>query len=204
MNRHYYDESQEGLSSEPMHFDVVLRNKTFRFHTDNGVFSKQYIDYGSKVLIESVLEPSVDGDILDVGCGYGPIGIALASFFPHRNVMLADVNGRALNLATQNIIQNQVQNAQTVKSNVYENITSPYAMIVTNPPIRAGKGIVFDIFEGAYDRLIEHGVLYVVIQKKQGAPSAIIKLQETFGNCEIVNKSKGYYILKSLKTNVKP
>lgn len=194
---HYYTENPDTIS-KPSYYETTIYDRLFKFETDNGVFCKGYLDFGSRVLLENLEIPSVSGDILDLGCGYGPMGIAVA-YKSKRNVLLCDINQRAVLLANKNIEENKIINAVATKSNIYENITRNFALIITNPPIRAGKSIVHEFFLGSYSHLVNDGELWVVIQKKQGAPSAIKKLEEIFGNCSIIAKEKGYYILKSKK-----
>lgn len=170
------------------------------FKTDNGVFSKREVDFGSKVLIEAFQMPELNGNILDVGCGYGPIGLTLAKEFAERTVHMVDVNERALTLASENARINKIPNIQIYESDRLLNVEAKdFAAILTNPPIRAGKQVVHDILEQSYERLLEGGELWVVIQKKQGAPSAIKKLEEMFDEVEIVEKNKGYFIIKAKK-----
>ena len=174
-------------------------NQKIKFLTDSGVFSKAFIDYGSQVLLKNITLENKKQTILDVGCGYGAIGISLASRYTQAMVDMIDINLRAIDLTKKNIELNGLLNANVFESNVYDKVNTTYDIIVTNPPIRAGKKIVHAIFSGAYDKLNHNGTLFVVIQKKQGAPSAIKKLEEVFCNVEILDKDSGYYILKSTK-----
>ena len=168
--------------------------------TDAGVFSKNRVDYGSGVLIEQMLEQDLPGgNILDVGCGYGPIGLFAAKKWPDRQVDMVDVNERAMDLARRNAAANGAGNVNIFASDRYQAVTGQYAMIVTNPPIRAGKAIWSSILTEAKDHLTDGGILLVVIQKKQGAPSAKKLMAASLGNCEILTRDKGYYILKSVK-----
>ena len=157
MANHYYSENPE--TAHDLHqWSFKLAGKNFQFVTDSGVFSRDTVDYGSRVLIEHFdAEELPEGTLLDVGCGYGPIGMALAL---HQK---------------------------------------EYAAIVSNPPIRAGKKVVHQILSDAEPLLKDGGTLTIVIQKKQGAPSAKSKMEEVFGNAEIVAKDKGYYIIRSVK-----
>lgn len=168
--------------------------------TDAGVFSKNRVDYGSGVLIEQMLDQDLPGgNILDVGCGYGPIGLFAAKKWPDRQVDMVDVNERAMDLARRNAAANGAGNVNIFASDRYQAVTGQYAMIVTNPPIRAGKAIWSSILTEAKDHLTDGGILLVVIQKKQGAPSAKKLMAASLGNCEILTRDKGYYILKSVK-----
>ncbi|WP_371018917.1 class I SAM-dependent methyltransferase [Pseudalkalibacillus sp. JSM 102089] len=199
MGEHYYTKNP-GVKSSPNKIDVDLRGSKFQFTTDSGVFSKKEIDFGSKLLIESFEEPELEGDIVDVGCGYGPIGISLASEFSNRYFYMLDINERATELAMSNAIKNRVHNLSVMASDQLNAVKDKtFASVLTNPPIRAGKQVVHGILQEAYDVLKKGGTLWVVIQKKQGAPSAITKLDEMFEHVETVVKKKGYYILKAVK-----
>lgn len=168
--------------------------------TDAGVFSKNRVDYGSGVLIEQMLDQDLPGgNILDVGCGYGPIGLFAAKKWPDRQVDMVDVNERAMDLARRNASANGAGNVNIFASDRYQEVSGQYAMIVTNPPIRAGKAIWSSILSEAKEHLVDGGILLVVIQKKQGAPSAKKLMAASLGNCEILTRDKGYYILKSVK-----
>ncbi len=176
----------------------------FRFHkydllftSDNGVFSKNMIDYGSRVLLDNI-EITNEKTLLDVGCGYGTFGICLNKVYSHLNVDMVDVNDRALELAKLNAKNNNIH-TNIYKSFIYENVQGSYDVIVTNPPVRAGKEVVTTILQESIEHLNENGSLWVILQKKQGAPSAKKKMEEVFGNCEIVKRDKGYYLLHSVK-----
>jgi len=176
--------------------NVELLGQRLTFLTDAGVFSKKMIDYGSRVLL-SVLDFEAGEQVLDVGCGYGPLGLTLAKAQGVTATMV-DINQRALDLAQKNAERNQVS-AHIFQSNVYEKVSGIFDHIISNPPIRAGKQVVHEVISGSYEHLTEGGDLTLVIQKKQGAPSAKSKMETVFGNCEIVKKDKGYYILRSEK-----
>lgn len=199
MANHYFSE-QPDLDHQYDEWSFELRGKNFRFITDRGVFSKGTVDYGSRVLIDAFeWENLPEGTLLDVGCGYGPIGLSLANA-TGREVEMIDINQRAVELAQKNAANNHIETVDIHSSNIYEELhQETYAAIVSNPPIRAGKNVVHEILSGAHHLLKKDGTLTVVIQKKQGAPSAQKKMQEVFGNAEIVIKDKGYYILRSVK-----
>ena len=167
-----------------------------KFLTDAGVFSKKMIDFGSQVLLSS-LSFQQGETVLDVGCGYGPLGLSLVKAQGIHATMV-DVNTRALDLAQKNADLNQVE-AKIFQSNVYDQVEGSFDHIISNPPIRAGKKVVHEVLSGSFDHLNPGGDLTIVIQKKQGAPSAKAKMEEVFGNCEILKKDKGYYILRSEK-----
>lgn len=200
MSNHYYSENPE-TAHDLEQWSFELMGKNFHFVTDSGVFSRQTVDYGSRVLIEQFDNTDLpEGSILDVGCGYGPIGLALA-YGTGRKVEMIDVNNRAVALAQNNAKRNGLEEQTDIhQSNIYEELHQDiYAAIVTNPPIRAGKKVVHQILADAEPLLKTGGTLTAVIQKKQGAPSAKKKMEEVFGNAEIVSKDKGYYILRSVK-----
>ncbi|TMT00807.1 class I SAM-dependent methyltransferase [Apilactobacillus kunkeei] len=198
MNEFYYTPNPHVVHElHTWNFDLL--NNTLTFTTDNGVFSKRTVDFGSKTLVESVnFDKIPDGNVLDLGCGYGPMAIALAKHYTDRTFEMVDVNNLALGLAVKNAEQNHVSNVNIHNSNVYENVSDKFAAIITNPPVRAGKDVVDGMISGAFYHLLPNGTLTVVLQKKQGAPSAKKLMQSLFGNCEIIKKNKGYYILESV------
>ncbi|WP_040530078.1 class I SAM-dependent methyltransferase [Lactobacillus ultunensis] len=182
--------------------DYHVDNVDLKFTTDAGVFSKMRVDYGSGVLIKTMKEVDFPkNNILDVGTGYGPIGLFAAKFWPDKKVDMVDVNERGLKLAKQNAKVNHIKNVNIYSSDCYAQVDNDkkFGLILTNPPIRAGKKVVNEILMGANEHLVSGGVLLVVIQKKQGEPSACKNMTDTYGNCEILTRDKGYYILKSTK-----
>jgi 16S rRNA (guanine1207-N2)-methyltransferase len=192
---HYYS-NKPTVEHQLRTVSVQLRGFDLSFTTDAGVFSKGGIDFGSQLLIETMELPE-DAQVLDVGCGYGPIGITAAKLAPKGSVTMVDVNERAVELARVNIGRNGVTHAQAVVSYLYENLGGQrFDCILTNPPIRAGKAVVHAVFEGAAEHLSERGELWVVIQKKQGAPSAKKKLEELFDSVEDVTRDAGYRIFR--------
>ena len=177
--KHYFTDNTD-LKSEQSQFVFRYQKYDLLFTSDNGVFSKSMIDYGSRVLLDNI-KITNEKTLLDVGCGYGTF-----------------VNDRAIELAQLNAKNNNIQ-ANIYKSYVYENVQGSYDVIVTNPPVRAGKEVVTTILSEAIDHLNDQGSLWVILQKKQGAPSAKKKMEEVFDNCEIVKRDKGYYLLHSVK-----
>ncbi|ASX19224.1 class I SAM-dependent methyltransferase [Streptococcus thermophilus] len=195
MSKMYYAETPD--AAHDIHdLNVSLLGQSFHFYTDAGVFSKKMVDYGSQVLLNA-LDLERGKNLLDVGCGYGPLGISLAKVQGVQSTMI-DINSRAIDLAKKNAERNGVV-AHIFQSNIYENVSEKFDYIISNPPIRAGKKVVHEIIEGAFDHLNQGGSLTIVIQKKQGAPSAKVKMEDVFGNSEIIRKDKGYYILRSEK-----
>ena len=183
-------------------FDWNVGKEVFNFYTSNSVFSKKGVDFGSMLLIETILNENKNfrGSILDLGCGYGPLGVIATKILKNSFVTMCDVNERALELSKMNAKENKVdERIKVIASSAFENIKDSYDIIMTNPPIRAGKDVVFSFYEGACVHLNNGGKLYVVIQKKQGAPSTKAKLESLFGNCEIADKKSGYFILRAVK-----
>jgi len=190
----HYFVNQEDLNSEKKEHVVLIKDKKFSFMTDHGVFSKKGLDFGSRLLIESTIDLSFD-KALDLGCGYGPIGIILKSFNFKAMVDMVDINLRAIELAEENARNNHVT-VNVFESNGFDNITSKYDLIVTNPPIRTGKKVIYKMFEDAGQHLTDNGSLYMVIQKKQGAMSAIKFCQTIYKDVQVIKKKSGYMIIK--------
>ena len=195
MTKMYYAENPD--SAHDIHeLKVTLLRQSFTFLTDSGVFSKKMVDYGSQVLLNT-LDFEKGKTLLDLGCGYGPLGISLAKVQDVKPTMV-DINNRAIDLAKQNAQKNGVE-ADIFQSNIYEKVNGTLDYIISNPPIRAGKQVVHTIISESINYLKVGGNLTIVIQKKQGAPSAKAKMEEVFGNVEILKRDKGYYILRSEK-----
>lgn len=189
---HYF--TNENLESNLKKMQVCISLKNFNLYTDNGVFSKKGLDFGSRTLIDALLKENIFGDVLDLGCGYGSIGIILSSFF-NINLDMVDVNLRAIHLAKMNAKENSVTNVSIFSSNIYENIVKKYDFIITNPPIRAGKDVVYKFLFEAKEHLKKDGVLYYVINKEQGAKSSIKDL-EKIADVTVIEKNKGFFVIK--------
>lgn len=189
---HYF--TNEKLPSNIKRTECFILNNKFTFLTDNGVFSKDGLDFGSRLLLESIPLGEVGGKILDMGCGYGVFGIVLSKV-TKASVDMVDVNLRAIHLTEMNIKENHVSNVRVFESNCYDNISCKYTSIVTNPPIRAGKKIVYDIVMNACNYLENNGKLFIVIRKEQGAKSLIVDLQKIY-NVEVIAKKKGFFVIK--------
>ena|SRR5699024_404490 len=197
MSDHYYSKQPQS-KEKTFTITASLKGEAFTFQTGAGVFSKREVDFGSRLLIESFQMPELAGDILDLGCGYGPIGISVAYFHRHRHVFLADINERALSLAKRNATMNDVENVTILQSDGLAELSEKtFAAVITNPPIRAGKQVIQRFYKESKECLLPGGELWVVIQKKQGAPSTITYLKTLFEQVDIVNKKKGYYILRA-------
>ena len=196
MADHYYTAQPESAHRE-QRFQVTVQGRTLAFTSDSGVFSRGELDPGSRLLIESM--GALSGDVLDLGCGWGPVGAFLAAFNPGARLLLSDVNERAVALAQRNLAENGLTNARAVASDGFTSLPEAFDHVVTNPPIRAGKQVIYGLFDEALRRLRPGGTLTIVIRKQQGAPSAQKHLLETFGNVQTVARGGGYHILRSGK-----
>lgn len=188
----YFDNDK--LPSKMVKTECFVLGKKFVFNTDNGVFSKDGLDFGSRLLLESIPLEEVGGKVLDMGCGYGVFGIVINKL-TSCCVDMVDVNLRAIHLSQINIKENHCSNVNAFESNVYQNIDSKYTAIITNPPIRAGKKVVYDIVMNAKDYLEDNGKLFLVIRKEQGAKSLIKDLEKIY-SVKILEKKKGFFILE--------
>ena len=163
----YYFDKNTFVTSDERLIHVEIKNQMYNFYTDNNVFSKKYLDFGTRTLLESINLNDIKGDVLDFGCGYGPIGIYIKKNC-NCTVDMVDINGK---------------------------ITKKYDNIITNPPVRVGKIILYEILFKACEHLKENGCLYLVINKDQGAKSLYRDLQKIY-NVELLNKNKGFYVFK--------
>lgn len=187
---HYF--TNENIASDIKKFNLELNSCKFIFNTDNGVFSKGELDYGSYLLIKNVL-PIVSGKVLDLGCGYGPIGITINKL-TNSEVLMVDINKRAVHLANMNIKENKLSNIKAIVNDGLLDINEKFNYIVTNPPIRVGKEILYNLIYSCKEHLLPNGEVYLVIRKQQGANSFIKDMQKVF-DVNIVDKSKGFLII---------
>ena len=188
----YFEENNE-LKNEQKELKIVFKDKTYKIYTNNGVFSKDKLDYGTRLLLETITTKNLEGNILDLGCGYGIIGLIIATTYPQTTVDMTDITNRALELARQNT--KNLKNVNIYKSDIYKDITNKYNYIITNPPIRSGKQIIREFLITAQDYLKENGELWFVMRKNHGVKS-IIKELEKYYILSIETKSKGFYIVK--------
>ena len=190
---HYYTDNKD-LPSHRQEFDYYFDNEVFRFTTDNGVFSKNNVDFGSYILIRSIYAKDLGSSLLDLGCGYGPIGIILKRFHPSLEVEMVDVNSRAVELSAENVLRNKTDIKVSLCEDILE-LGHRFDTIVLNPPIRAGKKVIFDLYEKSAMILNEDGHLYIVIRKAQGAASSIKKLETLFRNVVTIQSKAGYKVI---------
>lgn len=195
-----YFDNDPSIASKERVISFEIYGHKIRLITDNGVFSKDKVDEGSLAFLKVLIPLNLSGKILDLGCGYGPIGLTIAMTSSEARVDLADINMRALALCKKNAqMLGLSQNVTILHSDIYENIEGPYDSIVVNPPIRAGKKVTWSMYEGAYQRLIDGGSLFIVIRKNQGGPSASKYIEDLFGNVTLLKRDKGYYIYQAKK-----
>ena len=201
---HYFDASPDTAQDRRM-IDYRIDGTNFTFITDSSVFSRKEVDFGSNLLIEEVIRDVREsgrsgGTFLDLGCGAGVVGIVFKYKFMKFDCYGVDVNERAVSLANENAKKNGVD-VKFVKSDVLEGIKNSvqFDVVATNPPVRAGKTTVFRFYEEAYDHMNKGAALYVVLQRKQGAPSTEKKLKELFGNCETLGIDAGYRVMKAVR-----
>jgi len=195
---HYFEYDPNMVSNRhEIKFEIL--GKKFSLMSDNGVFSKSELDDGTRTLIEASFNHRLNGSVLDLGCGIGTVGLVLKSLLTDLQVTMVDIQHNAVELAKENIKRLKLENIEAYESNIVEQVSTTFDYVLTNPPIRAGKTTVHQFFDGAYKVLNRSGVLLVVIRKSHGAPSAKIYLENLFGNCEILKRNKGFYILKSVK-----
>ncbi len=188
----YYFDKNTSVKSNEITTRATIGGKLYTFKTDNNVFSKRGLDYGTRTLLESIDVNNISGDVLDFGCGYGPIGIYIKDN-TNANVDMVDINERALNLAIENAKINNVK-VNVFESDIYSNISKKYDFIITNPPIRVGKEILYKILISAKEKLKENGHLIFVVNKDQGAKSAARDMEEHY-SVNILSKNKGFFVI---------
>ena len=197
-SEHYYTQNP---TSDFKTYEITynINEHSITLKTGDGVFCKHNVDFGSNLLVSTVADEEAPSSILDIGCGYGVVGISLGTIFKC-NVTMCDINERAISLAKQNA---KKINANVFQSDGFGKVEGMFDMIITNPPIRAGKAVYYEWFDRSIEHLNNGGRFYCVIQKKQGAPSAIKHLESIYGNCEVIAKDKGYFIIKCKASRVK-
>ncbi len=192
-----YFDNDKSIKSNKKLIEFNFNNKKYNVYSDNGVFSKDRFDYGTRLLLESIDINNLCGNVLDLGCGIGVVGLILGTINKNINIDMADINERAIDLAKENMLLNKVKGNVFI-SDVYSNINKKYNYIITNPPIRAGKEVVRKFLLGGYDYLTDDGTLYFVMRKDHGVKSMIKELENKY-MVNILNKDKGFYVVALLK-----
>ncbi len=198
--RHYFIDS-EHPAKDFFVFESKFNEQHFVFHSCSDVFSKDKLDDGSVILVKTIIKnyPSFSGKVLDMGCGYGTISILLSRFFDNATFDMCDINSTAISLAATNAKANHTNADKILQSNLFENISGSYDFILSNPPIKTGKKLLFDFAQQSKDHLKPLGELIVVIKKNLGANSLKNHLTEIFGNATVIARDRGYYILRSVR-----
>ncbi len=188
----HYFENDENLVSEIKPFSLNIGGNSFIFNTDNGVFSKGELDFGTNLLIQNILKLNINGDVLDLGCGYGAIGIVLKKL-TNCNISMSDVNRRAIHLTKMNAKKNGVA-VDVIESDGYANINNCFDYVVSNPPIRVGKKKLYELLLDTKNHLKENGELIIVVRREQGALS-LIKDMNLHYKVSVLDKAKGFFII---------
>ena len=196
MNDHYYSQTPTS-ESRPVSASFSYRGHELTLMTDAGVFSRGELDNGTRILLEALPE-KLSGRILDLGCGWGPVGICVALENPDAQIVFSDINERALSLTQQNAAKYGI-NGTFLQSDGFTSIDGVFNCVITNPPIRTGKQVIYQMFADAQQRLTENGELYIVIRKQQGAESAKKYLQTLFPDVSVIDKSGGFWIIRCIK-----
>ena len=197
MNDHYYTRVPQS-ASRPAECTFTYRGTEMAFRTDAGVFSRGEVDTGTRLLLEALPE-EMHGDILDLGCGWGVIGISIARTWPETRVTLADVNLRALDLSRENAEKNRADVVCAESDGMEAFAGKTFDAVVTNPPIRAGKQVIYRMFADAAEHLAPEGALYLVIRKQQGAESCLKYLKTLFSEAERVERDAGFWVLRAVR-----
>ena len=192
-NEHYFT-SRPTSESDPREIVAQLRGKDYRFVTEAGVFSRSKVDRGTRLLIDTLPIPS-QGRMLDLGCGYGPVGIVAAREQPGLEVVMVDINQRAVELARINAGLNDVPGVDIRHGEGFSMVPErDFTLIASNPPIRAGKQVIYPLLANAKDHLLPNGTLYVVIRTKQGASSLERHLTTIYSRVDTIAKGGGYRV----------
>lgn len=187
---HYF--TNDYSKTDEKKIKVIINGTHFKFITDRNTFSKSGLDFGTRSLLENIDLNLIKGDILDLGCGWGPIGIYIKKL-TKSNVFMSDVNERAIGLSKKNAQINKV-NVTVIKSDSFENINNAFDFIITNPPIRIGKDKLYEMLNSSLKHLKEEGKLYFVINKNQGAKSIIKDYSKDY-EVEVIKKNKGFFVI---------
>jgi 16S rRNA (guanine1207-N2)-methyltransferase len=195
MSGHYF-ENNPVKDTKQFVIPVTFQNRSFTFFAHRGVFSKKTLDDGTRLLLKVLLQETLRGPFLDLGCGYGPLGCILASFHPQLDMTLVDINERAVVDAKHNAHQLGLH-LHVLVSDGFKELTQMFFGIAFNPPIRAGKEIIYDLYRQAKEHLLPNGSMFIVIRKDKGALSHVNYLQTLFANVQLLTRDKGYHVYKA-------
>lgn len=198
--QHYFENNSE-LKHDIRTLPLSLEGINLTLTTDSGVFSNKEIDEGSVVLLKSIIKTlDVKGTVLDVGCGYGTLGLYIAKRYPETKVTMFDINERAVRLTCENAKLNNLTNTNVYVDSDYQALPKhSFDLIVINPPIHAGKKVYYPLLSAARDYLTDGGVLMFVIRKKHGAKSAADYLSDYYKEVTLIQKSAGFYVYRATK-----
>lgn len=196
-----YFSNDKNIKNEDISLNYTFKGKELHFISNAGIFSKNRIDFGTNLLLNSI---ELKGNrILDLGCGYGIVGVSVASVNNKYNVLSVDVNERAVEITNQNYKNNSIRNGKAIVNNAYRTLKEKFDMIITNPPIRAGKEVVYEMVLGGINHLNDEGEIWVVIRKDKGGLSLFKQMEEVYKNVQIINKKSGYLIIKGVNLKIK-
>ena len=193
---HYYSENPQS-ESRPAEASFSYRGHDLTLTTDAGVFSRGELDAGTRILLAALPE-RMQGEILDLGCGWGPVGVCVGLHWPACRVTFSDINLRALELSRANAAKYHV-GGRFIHSDGFAAIDGQFDCVITNPPIRTGKQTIYQMFADSHAHLAPGGALYLVIRKQQGAPSAIKYLETVFPQVNVIDRSGGYWVIRCVK-----
>lgn len=189
-----YFEDNKDLKDQKHLITINFQEQHYQLYTNNGLFSKEHFDYGSKLLISNILKKDLKGKVLDLGCGYGAVGIIIAKNAPNTIIDMVDITDIAIKTSRENIKLNKLNNINVFKSDIYKNIEKKYNYIITNPPIRAGKEVIRNFLMNAKDYLEANGELWFVMRKDHGVKTMIKEMEKLY-DIKVTEKSKGFYIV---------
>ena len=192
-----YFDNDNNIRHNKRIIEFYFNDKNYNLYSDNGVFSKDKFDYGTRLLLDSIDISKLSGNVLDLGCGIGVVGIILGTINKNINIDMIDINERAISLVRDNLTLNKVK-ANAFSSDVYSNVNKKYDYIITNPPIRAGKDVIRKFLFDGYDYLEDDGVIYFVMRKDHGVKSMIKELENKY-MVNVIDKDKGFYVVELKK-----